>query len=345
MRLKKVRMAIVVAIVCAVTACSPGPSRPAAGKTDGKATDKTAGKATGSPTGKPASKPAGKPSAGAPGKGGGITGGITGGRPAELPGGGRVMFPGHRLVALYGHPGAPGLGALGQQDLPETIARARKMAGEYRSISKIPVIPAFEIIATVADNSPGADGSYSAQTPVSQLRPWIQRATREGLYVMLDLQPGRASLLDQARRYQSLLQQPNVGLALDPEWKLQPGQRPLQQIGSVDIGEVNSVVRWLAALTERYRLPQKVLVLHQFRSSMIMGERELDTRHRDLAIVLHMDGRGTPEDKQATWNMVTGGAPRGVFLGWKNFFDADTPMISPRATLARGPVPVLISYE
>ena len=48
-----------------------------------------------------------------------------------------------------------------------------------------------------------------------------------GFYVVLDLQPGRASLLDQARTYEPLLAMPNVGLALDAEWKLQPGQVPL----------------------------------------------------------------------------------------------------------------------
>jgi len=43
------------------------------------------------------------------------------------------------------------------------------------------------------------------------------------------------------------------------------------------------VVTWLAGLTARYHLPQKVLVLHQFRLSMISDERRLDTRHDDLA--------------------------------------------------------------
>jgi hypothetical protein len=173
----------------------------------------------------------------------------------------------------------------------------------------------------------------------------VRKATDDGIYVVLDLQPGRASLLDQAKRYQSLLEQPNVGLALDPEWKLQPGQVPLQQIGHVDIGEVNSVISWLAGLTARNHLPQKVLVLHQFRSSMINGEGRLATGNDDLAIVLHMDGQGSPGDKQETWNAVIGGAPRGVFFGWKNFFVKDTPMINPRATMDRDPAPVMISYQ
>src|SRR5262249_18999909 len=89
----------------------------------------------------------------------------------QLPGGGQVLFPMRRLVALYGHPGTPSLGALGQQDLPASIARARKTAARYRRLSTVPVIPAFEIIATVAEGRPGPDGSYSYQTPPAMLRP------------------------------------------------------------------------------------------------------------------------------------------------------------------------------
>jgi len=264
---------------------------------------------------------------------------------AQLPGGGEVMFPGRRLVALYGHPDTPGLGVLGQQDLTASIARARRMAAAYQPLSRVPVVPAFEIIATVALAFPGRNGDYSNESDVSSLRPWVHGATAAGMYVVLDLQPGRASLLAQAKRYESLLALPNVGLALDPEWKLGPDQRPLRQIGSVSIGEVNSVVRWLAALTARHHLPQKLLVLHQFQLSMIIGEKQLDTGHDDLAIVIHMDGQGTPADKQDTWNAVTPAAPAGIFFGWKNFLVKDHPMLSPQETMAKTPTPVMISYQ
>jgi hypothetical protein len=263
----------------------------------------------------------------------------------QLPGGGQVMFPGRRLVALYGHPGTPGLGVLGEQDLPASIARARQLAAAYRSLSRVPVVPAFEIIASVAEASPGPDGSYSYETPVSRLRPWVRRATADGLYVVLDLQPGRSSLLAQAEHYKSLLELPDVGLALDAEWKLQPGQKPLRQIGHVDIGEVNSVVGWLAALTARHDLPQKLLVLHQFQLAMLSGEQDLDTSHDDLAIVIHMDGQGTPGVKQGTWNAVTAAAPGGVFFGWKNFLVKDHPMLTPGQTMTETPAPVMISYQ
>ena len=263
----------------------------------------------------------------------------------QLPGGGQILFPGRLLVALYGHPDAPALGALGQQDLPASIARARKVASAYRALSRVPVVPALEIIATVAGARPGPDGDYSYRSSVASLRPWVRRAAAAGMYVILDLQPGRASLLAQAKEYQSLLKLPDVGLALDSEWKLAPGQLPLQQIGSVSISEVNSVASWLAGLTARYRLPQKLLVLHQFRLSMIRGEHELDTRHNDLAILIHMDGQGTPGDKLQTWQAVTAAAPAGVFFGWKNFYVKDHPMMSPRQTMARTPQLSMVSYQ
>ena len=263
----------------------------------------------------------------------------------QLPGGGQLVFPGHRLVALYGNPESPGLGALGEQDLPASIARARQMAAPYQALSSVPVVPAFEIIATVALSSPGPEGTYSAVTSLATLRPWVEQATAAGFYVILDLQPGRASLLDQAKLYEPLLAMPNVGLALDAEWKLQPGQLPLQQIGSVSITEVNSVVHWLAGLTAELHLPQKVLVLHQFQLSMIQNEHDLDMQNDDLAIVVHMDGQGTQEVKQETWDTITAAAPHGVFFGWKNFLVKDHPMLSPQGTMSKVPVPVMISYQ
>jgi len=263
----------------------------------------------------------------------------------QLPGGGQLVVPMHRLVALYGQPGEPVLGALGQQGLRASIVRAKQVAAHYAALSATPVVPAFEIIASVATAAAGPDGSYSAETPVASLRPWVEAATRAGMYVILDLQPGRANFLAQAKVYQPLLELPNVGLALDPEWKLHPGQLPLRQIGSVSITEVNGVIAWLAQLTAEHHLPQKLLELHQFQIGEIQNEQLLDTRSDDLAVVINMDGQGTPAVKQQTWDAVTAAAPPGVNFGWKNFYVKDTPMLSPSQTMTKTPYPVVISYQ
>ncbi len=218
----------------------------------------------------------------------------------QLPGGGQALFPGRRLVALYGHPGTPGLGVLGEQGLPESIDRAKQIAAQYDSLSSVPVVPAFEIIATVAHDSPGPDGDYSGETGVDELRPWVEKAGQEGVYVVLDLQPGRANFLDQAKRYAELLRMPHVGLALDPEWRLTPTQRPLGQIGSVQAQEVNSVIDWLADLTATEKLPQKLLVLHQFQLSMLADEAQIDLGRDQVQVLIHMDGQGRTDLKTKT---------------------------------------------
>lgn len=264
---------------------------------------------------------------------------------AELPGGGRVLFPGRRLVALYGHPGAPSLGVLGEQGVAAAVDRARRIARPYRRLSTVPVVPAFELIATVAQRSPGADRDFSGESSPRKLRPWVRAAARNGMYVVLDLQPGRADILDQAMRYRSLLLEPHVGLAVDPEWKLKPRQRPLGQIGSIGAAEINRTTAWLAELTRNNDLPQKLFVVHQFRLSMIGNEDRLRTDRPEIALLVHMDGQGSAAQKHATWDVVRRARPDGVPLGWKNFFDEDTPMFTPRATMAKRPRPLMVSYQ
>jgi hypothetical protein len=265
----------------------------------------------------------------------------------QLPGGGQVLFPGRMMVALYGVPGSGALGLLGEQDLPGSISRAQGMAASYQPLVGTTVVPAFEIIATVASASAGPDGNYSTESDVEALRPWVEAAGQAGLYVVLDLQPGRTDFLTQARLYQSLLELPYVGLALDPEWRLGPGETHLSQIGQVGIDEVNSVVRWLADLTREHKLPQKLLVLHQFQVRMIPDRADLDLSHDELAVMVHADGQGGQAAKQDTWRVLHQQADQPTLAwGWKNFVDEDEPMLTPEQTMAQvQPTPQLITYQ
>lgn len=263
----------------------------------------------------------------------------------RFPGGGRVLFPGHRLVALYGTPDTPALGALGEQDAGASVARVKQLAAAYQPLSPEPVVPTFEIIATVASAQPTNDNDYSEAIDPAKLQPWIELARQRGVYVVLDLQPGRSDFLTQARQYQSLLEQPNIGLALDPEWRLGPNQLPLRQIGSVDISEINQTADWLAQLTRAGHLPQKLFLLHQFQASMIPQRNALDMSHPELAYAVQMDGQGDQAAKTGTWQSITADAPASLRFGWKNFYDEDHPMLTPEQTMAISPQPWYISYQ
>ncbi len=264
----------------------------------------------------------------------------------DLPGGGLLPFPGRRMVALYGHPQTRALGMLGEQGPAAAAVRTTKLAAEFTPLSKEKVVPAFELIATVASGSAMPDGSYSRKTPVEELLPYVEAAEDAGAYVVLDLQPGRTDFLTQAKLYESLLRRPWVGLALDPEWRLRPDQKHLEQIGSVGIDEVNEVGAWLAELVRTHDLPPKVLTLHQFRTSMVRERDRLDTSLDEVQWLVHVDGQGGQSAKQATWRALQKDLPEGVWLGWKNFEDEDSPMLTPEQTMEQvEPTPWFISYQ
>ncbi len=265
--------------------------------------------------------------------------------PFRFPDGGQTLLPDYRLVALYGEPDTPVLGALGQQPMDATIARIKALATSYQPFSTAPIMPALEIMATIASASPTANNDYSNEVSTGVLQPWIDAARAAGVYVILDLQPGRADFLTQAKEYQGLLAQPMVGLALDPEWRVGPTQVPLVSRGSVDISEVNATADWLATLTAQDKLPQKLFILHQFRLSAVANRAALDTSHKNLAYVIQMDGQGAQSVKNSTWQTIQQNAPANALFGWKNFYVKDPTMLTPQQTMALQPQPWYISYE
>jgi hypothetical protein len=265
-------------------------------------------------------------------------------KPFTFPDGGRELTGKYRMVALYGTIDSPALGLLGEQPVDESIKRARDMAASYRPYTSDHIYPAFEIITTTASEWPTDDGDYSQESDPKSLRPWVDAAKQNGVYVVLDLQPGREDFLSQAKLYESLLREPHVGLALDPEWRLGPDQVHLNQIGSVSVDEVNATSQWLSDLTRRRKLPQKLLLLHQFRTDMINGRERLQSRP-NVATIVQMDGQGDQPGKTDTWNALVAQPPAGMQFGWKNFIDEDKPMLSPEQTMQRQPQPWYVSYQ
>ena len=112
----------------------------------------------------------------------------------------------------------------------------------------------------------------------------------------------------------------------------------------MNVDEINRVGDWLAGVVRDNKLPQKVLLLHQFRTSMIVGRERLNTTHDELATMIHADGFGTQEMKRSTWDTLRANSPN-VFWGWKNFIDEDRPMLDPAQTLQFNRDIVFVSYQ
>src|SRR4051794_8395537 len=75
----------------------------------------------------------------------------------NLPRGGRRIFPDFRVVAFYGAPQDRQLGELGIGTPAQAARKLLRQAAPYGRTTR-PVLPAMELIASVAANAPGADG-------------------------------------------------------------------------------------------------------------------------------------------------------------------------------------------
>src|SRR5699024_7565067 len=128
-------------------------------------------------------------------------------------------------------------------------------------------------------------------------------------------------------------------------WRLGPDERHLEQIGHVDATEIEDVVTWLADLTREHAIPQKLLVLHAVRPSMLPDLQQARLDRSELAVLIHADGQGTQADKQSTWNALHDHAPRMNSWGWKNFLDEDATVLTPEETMTIEPTPSFISYQ
>jgi hypothetical protein len=262
--------------------------------------------------------------------------------PAQLPRGGRRIFPDHRVVAFYGAPQSPRLGTLGIGTPTQAAARLRHVARGYAKKTR-PVLPAFELISTIAAAHPGDDETYRLHQPDAVIARYLRAARRAKALLVLDIQPGRGDFLSEAQRLERWLHEPDVGIALDPEWHVGPTEIPGQTIGSVTATEINAVSAFVSAIVRRDDLPQKLFVVHQFTAGMIKDKAAV-LRAPGLAVTMNVDGFGDRPNKIAKYDQFTSELAR-FDDGFKLFFEEDTNLMSPREVLALGPPPDLVVYE
>jgi hypothetical protein len=270
-----------------------------------------------------------------------VTGQAAKGKPAELPLGGRTIFPDYRVVAFYGAPQSHALGALGIGSPDHAARRLARQAEPYAKKTR-PVMLAFELLADVANHDAGRDGLYRTRQPPSIINRYLAAARRAKALLILDIQPGHADFLTETRRLDRWLREPDVGLALDPEWHT-PGAVPGTRIGSVQADDVNAVARHVAAIVRRYQLPEKLFVVHQFTPNMIAGKARVQ-HPPGLAVTMNVDGFGDRPNKIAKYREFTHDGTR-FHRGYKLFYEEDTNLMTPGSVLALQPRPDFIVYE
>ena len=259
----------------------------------------------------------------------------------QLPGGGRRLLPDRRVVAFYGAPQDEELGALGIGTPDQAARRLARQARAYERPGR-PVLGALELIAVIANADAGEDGLYRTRQPRAVIGRYLRAARRHGMLLLLDVQPGRADFLGEVVALERWLREPDVGLALDPEWRVGPGEVPGQVIGSADPAELNATSAWLAQLAVRHDLPQKLFLIHQFTDDMV--DHTQLRRHPELAMVLNADGFGTRPVKESKYDAFSADA-RDFHHGFKLFYEEDVGLMTPRQVLRLRPAPDVVEYE
>jgi hypothetical protein len=321
---------VLVALVCAACGASDDPLTPPGVVS---ASSPPAQGQTPSPTPTSSVKPSAKPS-------------TTQKAQATLPRGGREVFPRYRLVGYAGVTGASTLGRLGTGPLDQRVREIESRAKPYAAGREI--LPVVEVIATVVQASPGRDGKYRVRLSDAQIANYHKAARKHRAVLLLNLQPGRSEFITEAKAFERWLREPDVGVALDPEWAMDRGQRPGGVYGHTTGAELDEVARYLAGLVKEHDLPEKVMVYHQVARSVVRRESGLKD-HDGVAVIKSVDGLGHPGPKKNTYRVVNKSTPKFVHPGFKLFFTEDRRndgrLMTPKEVLALKPRPEYVMYE
>ena len=247
-------------------------------------------------------------------------------------------------MAYYGNPLSRGLGILGRLPKEKMLASLAERTAQWQAADpQRPTKCALELIAIGALANPGPSGLYRGRTPAETIDRTLGWARETGCLLILDMQVGWSSVALELPYLQPWLDQPDVHLALDPEWDMPSGVKPGKQIGTMDASDINSAVFVLSRTVRDRRVPTKMLVVHRFRDFMVTRpEAILPTA--SIRLVVNMDGFGPPDTKLKSYRVALRGMPTRL-TGYKLFTVLDTPMLEPAGVLPLSPTPVLINYQ
>lgn len=248
------------------------------------------------------------------------------------------------VVSYYGSPRTPAMGILGQY-APDEVADmlAQRAARFDASNGDRNVIPALHLVYAIAQPKAGSEANDLRYVDDRTVRQFLDLARRRGFVLILDLQIGRGNPLEEVRKIEPFLAEPDVFVALDPEFALGRAGAPGDEIGSIGAGDINAVQWYLAAFAAERQIPRKMLIVHQFQAEMISNASEIE-RFPGVDLVIDMDGYG-PADIKAVKYQRYAGAPYAPFGGIKVFLEHDPDPLTERQLLALDPRPSLFVYQ
>lgn len=255
-----------------------------------------------------------------------------------------VILPHTRVLSYYGFPGVPQMGILGQHSTEELYPLILDQALAYEEVDNSkPVLMAYEVIASVAQRDPQADGSYLARISDDVLQEYVDFCESHKLHLIIDVQYGRLTTEDELNAIAPWLEYPFVHPALDPEFSVEEGEVPGEVLGSIDASDVTYAQEWLADFCSTRGLPPKILVVHQFNWYSITNKEAISPVD-GVQFCLEVDGFGAPAMKLETYSVLTQDPIE--FHGFKLWYSGeDDPMMTPAEVVALDPPPDVVIYQ
>jgi hypothetical protein len=249
----------------------------------------------------------------------------------------------HLLITWYGNPNSPRMGVLGRYTGTELVEGLRKQADAYQGLTNKTVIAGYELVAIVAQDVPGADGMWRRRESSEVIDSMLQQARLHGFTLVLDVQVGHSTVPEELQHLQPYLEQPDVYLALDPEFDMAPNEQPGVDIGSLQASDVTYAMSFLGQLVTEHQLPHKVLIVHQFTNHMLPDKPRI-SRSPLVDLVLDMDGFGAQSLKRDTYRMIM--KQKALpFAGMKLFYEQDHDLFTPAEVMQMQPQPSVVIYQ
>ena len=206
----------------------------------------------------------------------------------------------------------------------------------------------FELIVVIAQAYQGADGKYRRRVDDSVVDEYLKTARESHGLLLLNIQPGQSDFMTELKRFEPYLKEPDVGVALDPEWAVKAKQKPGVFYGQTTGATINEVASYMAGIVKEANLPEKALVFHQLNRYVVKDESVVAPQP-GVVIIKSVDGLGPKHAKILTYDDLMKTMAAGVHPGFKLFLDEDKRIgghvMGPAEVMALKPQPEYVMVE
>lgn len=279
-----------------------------------------------------------------------------------------AVLPTHRIVAFYAIPGAEVTGPAFEPSLA-MLEHLQNQGAEYEQLDPAhPVKLGIDLVVSIPDGFPGDSQTYSHHVDADTIQSYVDFCGKHDLLLFLDLNFGQSAIQPEVDFFLPYLEKYSfVHMAIDPEWMFPRHDGiPGTNLSNVRASDINPIIDTVAAIPMRYHVPEKILIIHQYREdgdglvdphnaglAEIADKRNLHLDPR-VAVVIHVDSVGGyvggSEDKRQQYSQWVGDDMRKYhnfeYGGFKLFYriEAKVGVMSPKDVLTLNPAPLIVTY-